>query len=244
MRIVIAFIVAVSAGASAASDSSFAAGFGASNAACGSGVPTAWLRWERESDASPARVHVRTGPDGGCAGQSTSVDASAARRLPLRGPWSLSVTGGYDQRVLPVEYGCDGRSADCVPLPGKLFRGAEVVTVSALLGVVYDGGDWSIELRYDAVEHDWADGGGVPPISAAYRHRFGPVVLAADVMARGVGDVSVAWESGRLRAAVAASANASLLAHPAPPFVSAGGRRWERLGAPDVVYDVEFGVRF
>lgn len=227
-----------------ADEYSFAAGFGASNASCGKGMPTAWVAYNRDEAALSAHVRVRTGPDGGCAGQATAVDAEVSRRWPLAGRWGVSVTGGFDQRVTPFEFGCGAGDASCVELPGKLFRGVEVVTTSALVGVVYDAGPWSVELRYDGVEQDWEDGGGVPPVSLAYRHRVGPVDIDATLMARAVADVSVTFDRGRFRLSGSASHNAALLSHPAPPFVEAGGRRWARLGGPSTVYSLEAGVRF
>ena len=239
---VVALTAVVAPGADGAPE--FTAGFGASNSQCGTGEPTAFVDYRRDDDQLPARLYVRTGPDGGCAGQSTAVDASVAWRWPVRGRWEVSVAGGFDRRVVPFEYGCAG-AADCVPLPGKLFRGAEVETVSALLGARYDAGDWSVEARYDAVAADWEKGGGVPPISLAYAHRIGPARVEATLMARGVADVEAAVDLGdRARVGVRASANAGKLAHPAPPFVAAGGRRWDRLGSPRVVYALDLGVRF
>lgn len=222
---------------------SFAAGIGASNAACGSGVPTAWVAYDRNDPTLSAHVRVRTGPDGGCAGQATAVDAEVSRRWLLAGRWGVAVTGGFDQRVTPFEYGC-GAEASCVALPGKLFRGVEVVTTSALVGLVYDAGPWSVELRYDAIEQDWEDGGGVPPFSLAYRHTIGPVDIDATLMARAVGDVAATLDRGRFRLSGSVTHNAALLSHPAPPFVEADGRRWGRLGGPSTVYSLEAGIRF
>ena len=229
-----------------AAHADFAAGFGASNAACGTGVPTAWVEFDNGDARRPARFYARTGPDGGCAGQATAVDASAAWRMPLRGSWSLAVAGAYDQRAQPFEYGCAETDPACRPLPGKLFRGAAVVTVSALLGARYDGGDWSAELRYDAVEQDYETGGGIPPFSLAWSRRVGPVQLHGTLMPRWIGDVSATVDLGeRMRLALRANANAALLAHPAPAWIEAAdGARWARLGGPRTVYGIDFGVRF
>ena len=240
MRIAAAILLALAWPAAA---SEFAAGLGASNSACGTGVPTAWVSYDRDGDDLAAHLKVRTGPDGGCAGQATAVDAGVSRRLALGGPWGLSVAGGYDLRAVPIEYGCAG-DAECVALPGKLFRGTEVATVAAEVGVVYDGGPWSLELRYNAVEQDWEKGGGAPPFSLVYGHAIGPVEIDATLMARAVADVAVGWRRGRLRVAASASRNAALLAHPAPAHVEADGRRWARLGGPSTVYALDFGISF
>ena len=244
-NILLLSVVALSLSVAAAPRAEFAAGFGASNAQCGTGEPTAFVDYRRDADDLPARLYVRNGPDGGCAGQSTAVDASVAWRWPLRGPWEVAVAGGYDRRVVPFEYGCGpDPDPDCAPLPGKLFRGAEVETVSALLGLRFDGGDWSVEARYDAVAAEFADGGAVPPFSLAYSHRLGPALLEATLMARGVADAEVSVDLGRARIGARASANAAELAHPAPPFVAAGDRQWARLGSPRVVYALDLGIRF
>ena len=129
-------------------------------------------------------------------------------------------------------------------LPGKLFRGAEVVTVAAEVGAVYDAGDWSAELRYNAVEQDYEAGGGVPPFSVVYRHALGPVEIDAQLMARGIADLSLRFDRGRLRLAATASRNAALLAHPAPEHLEADGLRWARLGGPSTVYALDVGLRF
>lgn len=233
-------------GAAAAWGNTLVAGFGVGNASCGKGVPTAFVEYERNHDVSPVRLYVRTAPDGSCSGQATAVDASVAWRVPMGDSWGVSVGAGYDQRAIPFEYGCVVGNRDCRPLPGKLYRGVEVATPSALLGVWYDGGDWTVEARFDAVEQDYAAGGGVPPISVAYQHTLGPVVVEATLMPRWIVDATVATDLGdRMRLAGRVAHNAALLAHPAPLWVAAAdGSRWSRLGGPRTIYALDIGVRF
>ena len=232
------------AGSAAWGENTLVAGFGVGNGSCGTGVPTAFVEYERREAMSPVRLHLRTAPDGACSGQATAVDASIAWRVPVGDSWGMSVGAGYDQRVIPFEYGC--AADDCRALPGKLFRGVEVATPSALLGVWYDGGGWTVEARYDAVESDYAAGGGVPPISVAYQHTLGPVTVEATLLPSWILDATATLDLGdRLRLAGRVAHNAALLEHPAPPWVEAAdGSRWPRLGGPRTVYAVDVGVRF
>ena len=242
-KLTIILAVLLSSAVHAADLPEFVAGFGASNAQCGRGEPTAFVDFRQSHQDMPVRVYVSTGPDGGCAGQTTAVDASASRRWALRGPWGVSVAGEYRRRVVPFEYGCPA-DADCVALPGKLFRGVAVETVSALAGVRYSAERWSVEVRYDAVRSAWSDGGGMPPISVAGEVRAGPLLVEATLLPRGVADIEASLRLGRARVSARMAARAGLLEHPAPDFVAAGDQRWSRLAAPTVVYAVDVGVRF
>lgn len=225
----------------------FSAGIGASNAQCGTGVPTAYVDYDRDSDEVSAHFVLRTGPNGSCEGQGTSVDAQVSKRHELPSIWLFHLIGGYDQRVVPFEY---------EPAATKQFQGVEVVTVTgavsfgAGLGDCFEDGDeapcWTVGLVYNAIEQDFEDGGGVSPISVVVSGRVGPFEFDASLMERGIGTFDVTWENERIRAAVRASNNQYLLDNPAPTFLedATTGHQYARLGSPPFVYAFDCGWRF
>ena len=221
----------------------FSAGIGASNAQCGTGVPTAYLDYDRDSDDVSAHFVLRTGPNGSCDGQATSVDAQVSKRHELLGIWHLDLIGGYDQRIVPFEY---------EPAATKQFRGVEVVTVAGAVSVGAGFGDcrehpcWTVGLVYNAIEQDFEDGGGVSPVSVAVSGRFGPFEFDASLMERGIGTFDVVWEGKHIRASVRTSNNQRLLDNPAPAFIEdiTTGRRYARKGSPPFVYAFDCGWRF
>ena len=269
-----AFVAALAFNAGAEDDESFAAGFGFSNAQCGSGEPTAWIAYDRDSDDLSAHAYVNTGPDGSCAGRGTAVDVEVKKRFPLKGNWSVSLTGGYDQRTVPFEYvaysECEGtQDTSCIntetgsvmengteyspnyPL-GKVFRGVGVPTTSALVGFVYDGGPWTVEIRYNAIPQDMeclesAESCGVlSPVSFAYSHKFGAIEIDATIMERLVADAAITYTyNDKIQISGRMSNNAAKLDNPADRFITNDeDEALIRDGGPATVYALEVGFRF
>ena len=221
----------------------FAAGFGTANSQCGTGIGNAFIEYDDDSDTLPMHLYIRTGPNGSCSGQGTAVDAQVSKRWAVgdESPWYASLTGGFDRRVVPFEF----ETRD----PGKLFDGVPVDTVSAMVGLGFDGGDWSLGLRFDGIEQDYEGGGGVSPFSLAYTHHIGPAEIDATWTGLGdsrpIIDAGVTVARGHLQASLRGSLNAGLLDNPAPAqLVADDGTILARMGNPDFVYSVDVGWRF
>ena len=225
----------------------FTAFIATGNVECGTGIGRGGIDYDRDNPDTPMHLRVETGPNGSCSGQGTSVDARVARRYAIgENGWFGSVVGAYDQTVLPYEY----QTRD----PGKLFRGVEVVTVSAKAGLGYRdgeaGGDnWSLAILFDAIEQDYETGGGTSPFSAAFSARRGNVEVDATVTALGdsdlIGDLDVSYVLGNVVISGSASYNAGLLDNPAPNDLEADdGTLLKRLGSPKLVYGGRIGWRF
>ena len=130
-------IVAIIGHAAFADDTRLAVGFGASNGACGTGEPTAAIDFDRDQTDVPMHFRMGVGPNGGCTGQSVTVDAQVA----LETEWHQEPVGdngwlseffgvaatGYDSRTVPFEYDSAGESF-------KRFRGYRVETPRAMAG--------------------------------------------------------------------------------------------------------------
>ena len=163
----------------------------------------------------------------------------------------MSLTGGYDQRVVPFEYICS--KGNCVWTKQNeeinlselnIFRGVGVATTSALIGLVYDGGPWLVELRYNAIPQSLGDEGvkELLPVSLAYAHKIGPVELDMSLMQKSIMDVAVTYVyNEKVQMNFRASSNASKMTNDAP------GQLYgvlDRKGGPNPVYALEVGFRF
>ena len=156
----------------------FSAGFTFENLSCGSLEPTFSISYDRDNDSTPAHFRMSGGPNGSCTGQGISLDAVVEKRQYLGGDhWYAVAGGGIREQTQAFEYsGCSEGF--------KCFAGYTVRDVSARGGFGFDGGEWSIQLAYDAVENRLCqapDMGDCDPdadnafplqLSGSYRHRF------------------------------------------------------------------------
>ena len=221
-------------------------GLGASNVECGTGIGSAYVRYDNDHDVRPAHLLVESGPNGSCSGQGTLVDAQVAWNgdfgTAVSGPWTWQVVGAYDQRVVPFEY----QTRD----PGKLYRGVEVVTVSALVGACREVLYGQACLRFDAIEQDYEtpNAGGTSPFSLSYAGEYKGFEVDATWLAFGdqdlILDLGVTRDWGGFEFGASASVNPALLDNPAPArLVADDGTHLARLGGPRVVYRLRFGRR-
>ena len=229
------YLLAVALAATIAfADDSLSAGFGASNAACGSGEPTANVRYDRDSDDIPAHFRLAVGPNGSCTGQGISVDAYVGKR-EYRGDHVFGlVAAGYDSRTVPFEY---VRAIDADPF--KHFHGERVETVQALIGLGYDCGDnCSVRLVYNVVETPLWDGGNMSPVSIAATYEWASVEFNAEANPD-VQSLDVSWSDGGMEVSGSISWGMQDLDNSAPPTIG----DYAQAGAPDPLYSVSFGWR-
>jgi len=168
MKIVFVLAAILGAAAAAAQDRTISAGFGVSNTQCGTAEAYGSISLDVDSDDVPMHFDLAVGPNGGCDGQGTSINAQVAKRLYYNsGSFFSFVAGGYDRGVAPHEF------VDPASGPFKLFRGFTYEQVQALVGLGYDCGDnCSVRVSYDAVETKKANGDKTLPIRLAVSYRL------------------------------------------------------------------------
>lgn len=167
----------------------FSAGFTFENLSCGSLEPTFSISYDRDNDSTPAHFRMSGGPNGSCTGQGISLDAVVEKRQYLGGDvWYVVAGGGIREQTQAFEY------LGCLE-DFKCYAGYAVRDVSARGGFGFDGGEWSVQLTYGAVENRlcqatdveedmdgmYLRGGECDPdadnafplqLSGSYRHRF------------------------------------------------------------------------
>lgn len=234
------FIMFSLAIAAHAAETSISAGFGGGNGQCGSFEPAASIAYDRDSDDLAAHTHIAVGPNGSCAGQGTTIDAAVTKVFPYSGPWGGFVTGGYDERTIPFEYGV------------KTFRGYGVKTVSAIAGVRYDCGDeCSIRIGYNAVDAPLAKGGDASSVFLAANYE----VMDQWELSGDTNFTVTSFRLGRTGSVMDVSAGvvfgAHRLDHPAPstlPALDDGGSAipgvdLTRRDPPSPIYTIHVGWR-
>ena len=216
-------------------DYTFTAFLGSSNSECGSSFQRAGFAYDRDSDDLPAHFRLSTGPNGSCSDYGTSIDARVAKRFPIGdNGWYQTIVGGYVQKVVPFEY-----TGDQITTPGaKVNRGFEVRTVSASFGTGYDGGDYSVELVFNAAggsneryKGKYPDGhshakqykfGEMSPINLAYSHKLRENI-ELDVLWTGVAfndpilDAGFTYVRDNMELGLVVNYNAGALKNDAPP---------------------------
>ena len=215
-----------SAGA-AAQRAEFSAGFGVSNGTCGSAEPTATLAYDLDADRMPAHFRLAAGPDGSCEGQAVSVDALIEARHYFRDRIFAVGGAGYDRRSVPFEF-------EATAWGTKQFRGVEVEAAQALLGLGFDGGDWSCQVAYNAVEARLQAGGRVLPIQANCRALLGAWDLSGTT-SFDIHTLAASFRAGRVELAAEAAFGFHRLENPAPDHLE-GDVRYGRADPPSPLY--------
>ena len=192
----------------------YAATFGYSNIQCGSYFPSAGVDVDNDSKHYPFHFRMSVGPNGGCDGQGTSIDARVSARHDLNDAFFLSVVGGYDQRVVPFQYGDKNISG------AKVFRGVAVANPSAMLGVGARFAGGTVELLYNAVTTPLADDkGDQSPFSVEYNANWDSGELGVSLQPRGIVDANITFNYGeRIQFGFNVNRNGHLLKNDAEPI--------------------------
>ena len=232
MRIAL-MLTALVCGSAGAADTTFVAGFGGGNGACGEFEPRAFVEFDRDDAARPAHVNVSVGPNGSCTGQGVTIDASVAQRFDVSGDLFAVVSAGYDRRTVPFEYlGC--------PDGFKCFHSAGVETSSVAVGAGYRLSVGTVSVNYNAVRNALADGGDLSPVSVTGSVAVAGAEIDFTVHDEGIWDARVTRAFGRIQFGASVANNSHLLDHAAPAVMSG----LDRAGGPNPLYGFDFGVRF
>ena len=220
-------------------ETSMSAGFGGGNEQCGGFEPNGSIAYDRDSDDLAAHMYLKVGPNGSCSGQGFSIDSAVTKIFPYRGPWGGFVTGAYDRRTIPFEFGV------------KNFRGYDVDAISAIVGLRYDCGDeCSIRLGYNAVETAKANGGNTSPVFLAANYElFDEWEISGDTNFT-VTNFRIGRTGSILDVSAGVTFGAHNLAHPAPSMVPAldddgdaiPGHYWTRRDPPSPLYSIHIGM--
>ena len=220
-------------GSAEAADSTFVAGFGGGNGACGDFEPRAFVEYDRDDAARPIHVNVSVAPNGSCTGQGIVIDASAEQRFDVSDTIYAVVAAGYDRRTVPFEYeGC--------PDGFKCFHSAAVETASVAAGAGLRLSFGTVSLTYNAVRNPLQEGGDLSPVSVTGSFRLLDSELDVTVRAEGIWDARVTRQFGKVQFGASIVNNAHLMEHAAPAEKSG----LDRAGGPNPLYGFDFGVRF
>ena len=216
------------------------AGFGVSNAACGSAEPTASVVYDHDGDALPRHIRLAVGPNGSCDGQGVTIDvALQARQYIVDDQWYVYVGAGHDERAVPYEY-------EETPWGTKQFRTEGVKSTQALIGLGHDFGDINLQCGYNAVKTAMNKGGSLFPIQCG-----ASAYLMDDSFEV---DVTTTFETATLSAeyraigGIIVGANATFgfhkLKNPAPDYIGTGDHMFSRSKAPSPIYALEVRKEF
>ena len=204
------------------------AGLGLSNAACGTGEPTASVSYDRDGDVIPAHFRLGVGPNGSCDGQGVTVDALVEGRYYVREQVFTLVGAGYDLRTVPFEYAATSWGT-------KQFRGERVETVQALFGLGYDGGDWSIQAAYNVVENKLSDGDDLFPVQINARWNLDDIELSGTTNID-THTMAASYKYGKIMFTGGVSYGFHKLDNPAPDYLMGDGQKYMRADPADPLY--------
>ena len=209
-------------------ETTFSAGAGGGNAACGEFEVEAFAKADRDDPDRPMHFAVSVGPNGSCSGQGVAIDASASQRWDITERLFGSITASYDRHVVPVEYG---------PLSTfKLFYGAAAENAAIEFGGGVRVGAWTVEAVANAVDNALSAGGNLFPMGLKVAGEYRDIEADASFYAQGIFDVDLSYseEGSRIEITASVTNNGAKLAHFAPAEIDG----FARVGGPRRTYSI------